>query len=399
MMESAQPAISLEEVTTLLQNLVRIDSCNPPGHEEPAAEFLAGVMEREGLDVTRMHIAPGRMNVLGRWRGTGAAPALLLNGHLDTVLVDKKQWQHDPHGGVIEDGILYGRGAVDMKGGVAAMVMACVALARAGVRLAGDVLFAGTAGEEVDCIGAQHLLTHDLGPVAGLVVGEPTQLRVAPAHKGALWLEIAASGKAAHGSMPEQGYNAIQAMHRIIEQLLRHEPVYTPHPLLDRPTINLGTIQGGSKVNIVADRCLLGVDLRSVPGQDHATLTRDVQQIVDTLKRDDPALQADVQVLIDRPPVTTAAEELLIQTALRVGEEIFGHAQTPKGMSYFTDASVLTPGLGVPTLILGPGDERLAHQVDERTELRSVLSAARFYVALAQAFLSSWVKVDNCKEH
>uniref|UniRef100_UPI000B7DCFC1 M20 family metallopeptidase n=1 Tax=Candidatus Entotheonella palauensis TaxID=93172 RepID=UPI000B7DCFC1 len=329
-MNEAQPIIPDDEVSDLLQKLIQFDSCNPPGREEPVAEFLADVMAEAGLEVTLMRFAPDRANVLGRWRGVGDQPALLFNGHLDTVPVNKEQWQHDPHAGLIEDGILHGRGTVDMKGGVAAMVMACAALARAKVRLAGDVVFAGTAGEEVDCIGSQQLLTQDLGPIAGLVVGEPTSLEVVPAHKGALWVEISTTGKAAHGSMPEQGHNAILAMHRLVERLLAYRPAYRAHPLLGPPTLNLGTIHGGVKTNIVADQCVLTVDMRSVPGQNHETLIQDIQRIIDALEREEPDFRATLRVQTDRPPVETSTEDPLIQAALRVGQAIFDRSLTPK---------------------------------------------------------------------
>ena len=394
-MNAAPPIVPSSELTSLLQRLVQVDSCNPPGREDSAAELLAGVMEQAGLDVTLIRFAPGRANVVGRWQGEGNAPALVFNGHLDTVPVNKDQWQHDPHAGTIEGDILYGRGTVDMKGGVAALVMACVALARTNVRLAGDVIFAGTAGEEVDCIGAQQLLTQDLGPIAGLVVGEPTSLEVVPAHKGALWLEITTHGKAAHGSMPEQGYNAILAMHRLLGRLLAYRHTYRAHPLLGPPTLSVGTIQGGVKTNVVADRCMLQVDMRTVPGQDHEVLVRDVEAVIEAEQREDTGFQATVRVEADRPPVETSTDDFLIQSALQVGQAVIGRSLTPRGMNYFSDASVLAPGLGVPTLIFGPGDERLCHQVDERTELSSVQLAAQFYVALAQEFFGREKRTDR----
>lgn len=388
MNEATPTTISFEEVTDLLQKLVRINTSNPPGQEEPAAQLLADFMEGAGFEVGLQRFAPGRANLIARWRGTGQRPALMLNGHLDTVLATEGDWKYPPHSATIDGGTLYGRGALDMKGGVTAMVMGCVALARAGVKLAGDVVFAGTAGEEVDCRGARELVNEDLGAIGGLVVGEPTRLEVVSAHRGALWLEITTTGKAAHGSMPDQGYNAILAMHRVIDCLLGYRSNCVPHPLLAPPTMNLGTIEGGVKTNIVADRCTLTVDLRTVPGQEHASVVQDIQGIVDSLGKDDPAFRASVRVANDRPAVETPTEDRLIQDALDVGGELFHHSLTPIGKGYYTDASVLTPGLDVPTLIFGPGDERLAHQVNERIELKDVHLAARFYMKLARKFLS-----------
>ena len=380
-----RPTIPGAELGDLLRRLIRIDSCNPPGREAPVAELLGGWLQEAGLEVELDRFAAGRANVVARWRGTGDEPALLFNGHLDTVPVQREQWRHDPHAAVVEGDLLHGRGTVDMKGGVAALAMACAALARAGVRLQRDLIFAGTAGEEVDCCGSLRLATRDLGPVGALVVGEPTSLQVVTAHKGALWLEIDTSGRAAHGSMPEQGCNAIAGMCRIIERLQAYRPAHRPHPLLGPPTVNLGTIQGGAKVNIVADRCVLTVDLRSVPGQDHAVLLREVRALAATAAAAEAGVTAQVRVLTDRPAIDTPLHEPLVGTALEVAGQVLGGSPAPRGVSYFSDASVLTPALGVPTLIFGPGDERLAHQVDEHTTLSSVAAAARFYTALAQA--------------
>jgi succinyl-diaminopimelate desuccinylase len=383
-----QDLVDPQETTELLQRLVQIDTCNPPGGEEPAAELLAGFMEAEGMETELMRLVPGRANVVGRWPGTGARAALLFCGHLDTVPADKAQWRYDPHAAIIDGDRLYGRGSSDMKSGVVAMAMACVAFARAGVRLAGDLLFAGTLGEEVDCFGSRDLLEQDLGPISGLVIAEPTRMEVVVAHKGALWLEITTHGKAAHGALPDQGYNAITAMNRLLDRLVSYQPIFRPHALLSSPTLNVGTIQGGVKTNVVPDRCVLTIDLRTVPGQKHETLVQDVQGIIDALGREDAAFQASLRVVNDRPAVETATEDPLIQTAMRIGGEQFGRSLTPAGIGYYTDASILTPGFGVPTLICGPGDERLAHQVDEWVDLSAVHTAVRFYAALAQTFLT-----------
>ncbi|MCY4377465.1 MAG: M20/M25/M40 family metallo-hydrolase, partial [Spirochaetaceae bacterium] len=181
------PAIPEAELGDLLRRLIRIDSCNPPGREAPVAEFLGGWLREAGLEVELDRFAAGRANVVARWRGNGDEPALLFNGHLDTVPVEREQWRHDPHAAVVEGGVLHGRGTVDMKGGVAALAMACAALARAGVRLQRDLIFAGTAGEEVDCCGSQRLAAGDLGPGGAPGVGEATRPRVGAGPQGGAW--------------------------------------------------------------------------------------------------------------------------------------------------------------------------------------------------------------------
>jgi succinyl-diaminopimelate desuccinylase len=368
-----------EEIIELLQRLVRIDSSNPPAVEEPVAQAIADVCAAAGLEASVDSFAPGRANVLVRYRGNGRKPALLLSGHLDTVPAGQTGWDHPPHSAAVRDGIVYGRGTVDMKGAVAAMTAACIGAARARLALAGNVLFAGTAGEEVDSAGARRLLTQSIEPVGEIVVGEPTRLDVAPAHKGALWVEIETTGVAAHGAMPEQGRNAIAIMRGVMQALDGFRTGMPPHALLGLPTLNMGTIHGGIKPNMVPDRCALTLDIRTLPGERHS-------DIVDQLR----SLLGDVaiRILNSMPAVETPVESALIRSGLDVMCGLRGRAPNIRGMSYYSDASVLSPGLNAPALICGPGDERLAHQANERISLEEVLAAARFYFELIQVRLA-----------
>ena len=196
--------------------------------------------------------------------------------------------------------------------------------------------------------------------------GTPTKAVAQPGLRGLTGLPRTASGRAAHGSMPDQGRNAISGMTRIIERLQGYRPGHRLHPLLGPPTVSLGTIEGGTKVNVVADRCVLAADLRSVPGMNPADVLREVRALAADAATE-AGLTAEVRVIADRPPVDTPALEPLVGTALEVAGRVLGGSPEPRGVSYFSDASVLTPALGVPTLIFGPGDERLAHQMDEHT--------------------------------
>ena len=227
----------------LLTELIRLDTCNPPGNERPACESIAFLLDGAGYEVELDSLAGNRASVAARRKGAGGKGALVFCGHLDTVPVNRGDWTRDPHGAHIEDGKLYGRGAVDMKGGVAAMVSACLALTEA-PPLSGDILFLGTAGEEVDCAGACRFAERDLGPVSALVIAEPTRLEPGIAHKGALWLELSTQGKAAHGSMPSEGYNAIAAMNRLLNRILARKTPTQAHPLLGSQTLSLGAVHG-----------------------------------------------------------------------------------------------------------------------------------------------------------
>ena len=361
------------EIVDLLRDLIRIDSSNPPGLEEPVAQLLADFLAGSGLEVTIDRFEAGRANLVARWCGNGRKSALLFSGHLDTVPASPVAWTHPPHSAAMEDGVVYGRGAVDMKGAVAAMAGACLGLARARMELAGDVIFAGSAGEEVDCAGARRLVSQGIGPVGELVVGEATRLDVAPAHKGALWIEIETAGKAAHGSMPNQGSNAILFMRDVINRLDGFRADVPAHPLLGPATVSIGTIRGGTKPNIVPEACTLTVDLRTLPGESHADILEQLRSRLGGVA---------IRTLNSMPAVETPVNAPLIESAL----EITRNLRNPnlRGMTYFSDASVLAGALGVPTLIFGPGDERLAHQANEHIAVDEMIIAAQVYFELAQ---------------
>ena len=260
-------------VQDLTCEMVRMQTTNPPGDELPLAEMLRNRIS--GLDIEARLLALGenRANLICRISGSGERPSMVLCGHLDTVLLGNEPWEHPPLSGIKADGRIFGRGSSDMKGGVAAMVAALVAIRRSGLRLRGDLVLALTAGEEVDCLGARSMVEGRLLEGAGcLVIAEPTDMDVYIAQKGALWLEAITYGKAAHGSLPHQGTNAILPMADFVQKAVNALGPSVRHSHLGQPSINIGTIQGGSGTNIVPDCCKLTIDLRTLPGQDHQHL-------------------------------------------------------------------------------------------------------------------------------
>ncbi|MSP14205.1 MAG: M20 family peptidase [Chloroflexi bacterium] len=388
--DSVTQHIDRSRIVEMLTTLIRFNSVNPPGNETPVAEYLGGSLRQAGLQVELVSLAENRANVMARLPGQGKAPGLMFCGHTDTVHPGEVAWSHNPFGAETVNGRMFGRGTADMKGGVAAMVVAVEALARAGIPLAGDVIIAGTAGEEVDCLGASHLLqSGGMEGVGALVIPEPTDLALVTAHRGALWLKLITQGKAAHGSMPELGVNAILHMYKLLQVLLQHQFGYQPHPLLRLPTVNVGTIQGGTKTNVVADMCQAMVDIRTVPGMATAEVVREIQELINHLKVDIPDFKARIEIVNDKPAITTDPQVPLIQAAQRTGQMILGRGLTPQGASYFTDASVLTPPTGVPTLIFGPGEAGMAHQPEEFVDIDKVIQAAHFYAALVLEMLGS----------
>ncbi len=382
----------LDEKATVefLQKFLQAKSANPPGEELEAANLVADWMRRLGLEGRVIPIQDRRANALGRLTGKGKKAPLLFSGHLDTVPPGESPWEHEPYSGQIVGDRIYGRGASDMKGGLVAMVTAAGALARAKVPLAGDLLIAATADEEAGTLGARHLVqSGEIDKVTGVLIGEPSDLAVYIAEKGAFWLEVATRGKTAHGAMPELGINAILQMSKILTRLPRLRFEYKRHPLLGKPTLNIGTISGGVKTNVVPDGCKITVDIRTVPGQNHKAILNQVGELLKGLSDSDPNFQGEVKIISDLPALETSPQDPLVKAALRASRRETGQTQKPRGVMYYTDGVAFVPELKIPMVICGPGKAGLAHQPDEYVEISKVHAAARIYAQIAWEMLGA----------
>jgi succinyl-diaminopimelate desuccinylase len=377
------------EVVSLCRNLVRFKSVNPPGDELEIAEYVAGVLREAGLAVEMVHHTPTRASVLARLTGSGEMPALFYTGHLDVVPVGAEEWLHDPFGGEVIEGKLWGRGSSDMKGGDAAMIAAAKVLAAADLSLKGDLILAFTAGEEGEQLGAAEIAARpDLAPVQAVVVAEPSYNDVYVAEKGTLWLKITTHGKTAHGSMPHLGQNAIMMMVALLRELDSLIVPYETHPLLGSFTRSVNTIVGGVKTNVVPDQCQVTIDQRTVPGQEHEAIVSQVEELIADLERRLPGFRASIELINDLVPVATSPGELVVQRFCDVVAEVVGERPMPQGVSYYTDAAVFAPAFEAPLIICGPGDAKLAHQPNEHVEVAKLVEAARIFALAAARLLT-----------
>ena len=334
------------------------------------------------------HEEAGRASVVGGLRGTGERPALLFSGHLDTVPAGDN-WQHDILAAEVSDGKIWGLGSTDMKSGVAAMLVAMEAIRRTGVSLQGDLLFAGTAGEEVDSMGAQRLVQQQkLSHVGFMVIGEPTTNRVFTAEKGVLWLELHTKGQTAHGSMPHLGVNAIMHMNTLLQALAAANIPYQKHPLLGDFTMNVATITGGVKTNVVPDACRVTIDTRTVIGQDHQQILDTVRQLIDHLCAEDATFHAEVHTITERVPLDIPFDAPQVQAFVRVRDQVTGQSSVPTAATYATDGSVFVPAYHAPMVICGPGLPEKAHQPNEYVEIARLSEAARIYTLAALDLLT-----------
>jgi succinyl-diaminopimelate desuccinylase len=374
--------VSDSPAVALTRELVRVNTTNPPGNETPVIELLRARLQGAfETTVVPYPVGDNRSHLVARLRGTGERPGVLFSGHVDVVPTGGVAWSVDPFGGEVRDGRLYGRGSCDMKGGVAALVVAADEIARSGARLQGDLVVAVTADEERNCLGAEELVKEPLFEGLGCaIVAEPTSLGLFIAEKGALWVEVTFFGKTAHGSMPGLGANAVAAAADfIVRWETRYRTDEPVHPLLGTPTLNPGVIEGGVKVNVVPDRCVLQLDMRTVPPLDHAGLVGQIRETLAEVGADRPGVRAEVSFLSDRPPVSCPTDSALALVLAEAVRDVAGRDVTPGGVPYCTEACIWVPQLGIPAVICGPGDPGMAHQPDEFVETAELEMAAEIY--------------------
>ena len=376
----------VDSTIVLLRDLVAIDSVNPslvPGGagEAAVAERIAAALRGGGIDVEVAEVVPGRPNVVGVVEGKAPGRSLILCGHTDTVGVEGMAAPFDP---VVQDGRLHGRGSQDMKSGVAAMVDAAVAVARNGGLSRGRLVVAAVADEEHASAGAEALVRKHSAD--GAVVTEPTDLRVATAHKGFEWVEIETRGRAAHGSRPEDGRDAILHMGRVLGRLEAVEgglEAGRTHPRLGRASLHASTIHGGHALSVYPDRCVLGVERRTLVGEPSDAGLREVRQALSELAREDADFDASARQLLTRAPHEILDDHPLCGELRQILRRR-GLDDTPTGMSFWTDAAILG-GAGTPAVLFGPTGAGL-HGPNEYVEIDSVRSCRDALVELIRVF-------------
>jgi len=372
----------VSEVAELTARLVEIESINPdvvPGGsgEAAIARFVAEWCERAELDTVLEETAPGRPNVVAVARGSGAGRALMLNAHMDTVGV---AGMTDPFSPRIEGGRLYGRGSYDMKGSLAACMVATAEAKSRGLR--GDVVLTAVADEEFASVGTEAVVASLSADAA--IVTEPTEMQVAVVHRGFVHVEIETHGRAAHGSRPHLGVDAIAKMGRVlvgIEQLdlaLRANPT---HPYVGSGSAHASLIEGGQEFSSYPARCVLQVERRTIPGETVAVVERELAEIVARAAADDLDFSADVRVLASREPFEVAEDAEIVQTVRRQAASVLGAEPDVVGVSFWADSALLATA-GTPTVLFGPRGEG-AHAEVEWVEIADLERCAEIYVAVA----------------
>ncbi len=380
---------------TLLQDilgLISIDTSNPPGNEVEAARFVQARMSSLGGICELQEVAPGRANAVCRFLFSAPekGPCLIFNSHLDVVPPGEASWAHPPFKPIVADGRVYGRGACDAKGSVAAMMSGIRSALSHADELRGELIFTAVAAEETGGLGTQHWVRNRPNDSrrSVAVVGEPTYLIPHIAHKGVSRRKVSVRGRSVHSSDPRQGLNAIYPLARLalfIEEL--NERLATKKdPILGSPVASANVIRGGVKDNVIPDYCELHMDRRRIMGEDSSQFDREIRQWAGEMAARDPSFQCKVEILgADKEPVAVSADEPIVRAAIETIYEVSGRRESPRALMGATDMTFLVHQGKIPTVVLGPGLG--AHVVDEYVEVSQLEEASSIYDRLISRVL------------
>jgi succinyl-diaminopimelate desuccinylase len=367
--------VSAKDAIALTRALLKFDTVNPPGRERDCARHAGAMLEEWGFKVDYHEYDEARTSVVARAGGSPKKAPLCLTGHLDVVALGSRPWTKAPFDGETDGDKLYGRGTSDMKAGVAAILLAAKSMAQ---HLNGTpgVVVVLTAAEEGGCIGSKHLAqTQLLGSAGAMIVGEPTSNYPLVGHKGSIKFHARFRGVSAHGSMPQLGVNAIYKAAKAVGGLEAFDFKARPHPIMGAPTINVGTVEGGSGVNLVPDEARIGVDIRTVPGVSHDEVLKNIRKVVGE--------EAELDVFSNLPPVWTAPEQEWVQRVFEICKPYVGGRPEARTAPYMTDAgNLLTAYAGAPAIVMGPGEAAQAHQTDEYVSMARIGQAVSIYEEL-----------------
>ena len=379
-------AVDRDYLLGTLTDLVRINSINP--HLDPTgageaeiAAYVADALNKLNLEVDTLESEPGRPSVVGTLKGTGGGRSLMLNGHVDTVAIDEML---DPFSATVGDGKMYGRGAYDMKCGLAACMTAVKSLIDTGVSLAGDVLVAAVADEEYASLGTTEVIKHH--QVDAAIVTESTELEICIAHRGYIHIEVETIGRAAHGSRFKEGIDANMRMGYFLAELDKLEKdlrARKAHPLIGPPSLHAGVLKGGTGPSTYAASCKLVIERRTIPGETESQIVGELQTIIDRLTAVDPTFEATLKILLARNAFEVDPERDVVKVLQQSAKEVLGKQPELVGQPYWMDTALLSDA-GVEAVAMGPIGAG-AHSKEEWVDLDSVIQMAE---VLAQVILS-----------
>jgi succinyl-diaminopimelate desuccinylase len=392
--------IDRDELARFARDLIRIPSVYRPeeaeGNEERVARFLANYLKREGFEVHTEEVAPGRPNVWAVWKGERSGKTLLLEAHTDVVTEGRAEdWSHPPFGAERVGDLIYGRGACDTKGNLAAAVMAVRAIKDSGVPLPGKLILCHPVDEEGMMTGIKAFIERGRAEgVDGAVICEPEENQLCVKQKGALRVEVTVRGRMAHGAMPGSGVNPLTRAARFVvaverlerEEIERHgEDSFLGCPSLT-PTILMGPDYGEPQINVIPASAYVALDIRTIPGQSHEELVHSLEERLSKLESQDPDFDASLEVIEERPWTETPTDESLVRSMAAAYRGLTGEEPRYNGVPGATDGTFLNTWANIPIVTTGAGNREIPHHTDEWVSVEELFTTCRLYAATAMYF-------------
>jgi acetylornithine deacetylase/succinyl-diaminopimelate desuccinylase family protein len=376
-----------EYVIDVLKNLIRVPSFNPPGNEKKIAECIKGILKKTDIPAEVEPVGNNRANVTGILRGDATGPVLVLNGHLDTVPV-KEGWDHDPFSGETYGDKIYGRGAADMKGAIAAMIGAAKRIQESKDKIKGSLLLSFVADEERKNVGTIRFL-EKYKDIDYAVVGEPSDLDIVISNRGVLRLEISTYGKAGHASNPSGGINAIYQMNKAISSLMELAESYGSNTknYTNKPSLSVSLIKGGTAENIIPDTCEIIIDRRTVYHENTEEVIKEITGRFEEIRRKDSTFDYSYKVTEELGPWKTRDDSGLLKMADRIYQGCFNKKPVLKDLGASCETTLFAEK-GADTMVFGPGSIKQAHTKDEYVEISQLKGACEYYYRLIKEVLS-----------
>lgn len=388
---------SSQELISLTQALIKIPSHKDvQGREKEVSKYIYNFCIENDLEAELVPVEGERNNVIVYLRGDGTGKTLMLNGHTDTV--PPYNMTIDPFAAEIKDDAIWGRGAVDMKGPIASMLITMLALKRSGKKLKGDVIFTGVIGEEERSEGTEYLVKSGL-KADGAIVGEPSNYEYAIGHRGLEWLEIVIKGKAAHGGVPHLGVNAVEKAAKLIERIKRDlypKLAERYNEYMGPSVMNFGVIEGGSQPSTVADKCSIKIDRRYVPGETVESVLKEYQDIINDLKKEDSDFDAEIirmpnnMLTLDHLYLMTSPDNPIVTVVRESIKEVINQEPQITRRRGWTDAALLSNFAKIPTVVFGPGNISYSHTKNERVKISELVDAVDIYSKIVQRFCGTY---------
>lgn len=393
--ELIKQEISEEELIKLIRDLTKIPSYTGiPEQETQVAKYINNLFKSECIESELIHVIDGRSNVIAEIKGSGKGKRLLLTGHMDTV--PPYDMRGNPFDVRINDGKLYGRGVLDMKGPLSCMILAMIAIKRAGIELEGDLIFAGVIDEELKSEGTRSLIKNGISADAA-IVGEPSEMEICIGHRGLEWFEFYFEGKSVHGGKQDSGINAISKANKFItnmEEKLIPKIKERKHPIIGNSSMNYGYIQGGTQPSTVPEGCILQVDRRWIPGESYQDIIREYSEIIHEIKKEDHEFNCYFKVMdnsyMEKEIIHEAMEidenHPIIKIITDIGINILNRKPKKTSFPGWTDGGLLAYYANIPTVVFAPGNIETAHSANEFIEIKDLYPATLIYALTAIEF-------------